>query len=252
MGLPRFSDSPTFVLTADQDWAPVWAAQALLDLVRAEQLPLHIFRTGPCPALDEAVRDGTISQGWHPNFLAGSSHGAEVGEVIAYMQRHFPGVRTVRTHCFYEDTRTWQRLVDAEIVADSQLVTRYQPGLVPLVHWTGIVRFPLFYEDDIFLRDFAPKLSLEPIKRRLFAPGLKVLNVHPVFYACNTPSIEHYDENRGQVFGSSAPAEGAVWSGRGSANVLAEMIGLVHQRGHSFASFERVVDRALDGLRSND
>src|SRR5271156_5608910 len=71
-----FLEKPMFAFTADQDWAPEWAAEIFLEELRRFRIPLHIFRTNPSAAFDRAVRDGEAEQGWHPNFLPGSSHGS--------------------------------------------------------------------------------------------------------------------------------------------------------------------------------
>ena len=68
-------ERPVFALTADQDWAPAWASEQLLAVVATLGMPLHVFRTNPCPVLDDAFAQGRITQGWHPNFLPGSDHG---------------------------------------------------------------------------------------------------------------------------------------------------------------------------------
>src|SRR5262245_721984 len=121
---PRLSrtlwDPPAFTLTADQDWAPAWASRQLVDAVESLSVPLHVFRTNPCPVLDRAFREGRITQGWHPNFLPESSHGSTLDEVIAYCRSHFPACRTARAHCFMEHTMAWDALAAAGIVADSQ------------------------------------------------------------------------------------------------------------------------------------
>src|SRR5580704_12513992 len=104
----RFREKPIFVFTADQDWAPEWAVEIFLAELRRFKIPLHIFRTNPSPVLDEAAESGELDQGWHPNFLPGSSHGSSVAEVVRYFERTFPGAVTARSHCFAEDTSSWR------------------------------------------------------------------------------------------------------------------------------------------------
>src|SRR5579863_7836119 len=75
---------PVFVLTGDQDWAPEWAVEVYLQHIKKWQQPAHVFRTSPSEGLDQAVRTGLLEQGWHPNFLPGSSHGSTTDEVVQY------------------------------------------------------------------------------------------------------------------------------------------------------------------------
>jgi hypothetical protein len=157
-------EKPVFVLTSDQDWTPSWAAERFLAQLNGRNIPIHFFRTNPCPVLDSAAADGRITQGWHPNFLPGSSHGDDVESVINYMKRTFPGATTVRSHACAESTLAWKALLRAGIVADSQPATLYQPDLTPLLHLTGVLRMPVFFEDDVYFDYESDKLDLSFVK----------------------------------------------------------------------------------------
>jgi hypothetical protein len=239
----RAWDEPLFVLTADQDWAPAWASQRLLEVVEAHRLPLHVFRTNPCPVLDDAFAARRITQGWHPNFLPGSSHGESPADVVAYCEAHFPSCRTARAHCFMEHTMAWDALAAAGIVADSQLPTYFQPGLVPLLHASGIWRLPVYFEDDIFFRYFPDDLDLRRLAATLFTGGLKILNFHPTFVAANVPSLRHYDGIKARWFAGDADLPSLVHPDRGTRTVFDELVTSIRGHGLTFQSFEAVVDR---------
>jgi hypothetical protein len=244
---PRLSrelwEPPAFALTADQDWAPAWASEQLVTATDTLGVPLHVFRTNPCPVLDDAFANGRITQGWHPNFLPGSSHGETPEDVIAYCRSHFPSSRTVRAHCFMEHTMAWDALATAGIVADSQIPTYFQDNLTPLLHASGIWRLPVYFEDDIFFRYFPDLLSLQRIEATLFAPGLKIFNFHPTFVAANVPSLAYYADIKGRWFSADADHATMVYPGRGTKVVLGELTALVRSRGFAFTSFEALVDR---------
>ena len=247
-----FSEGPVFTLTSDQDWAPAWASQILLDEVRRFAIPLHTFRTSPCLALDEAVSTGEIDQGWHPNFLADSSHGKTISEVVAYCQRHFPGATTVRSHCFSEDSFSWLALRSAGIVADSQVATCFQAELLPIIHWTGMLRLPVYFADEVFF-DLQPDLNLGTILDTLFTPGLKILSFHPTFIGCNTPSRNYHDERKPRIFAPDSQTDALIFNGRGTLTFFRELIGSILDAGYHFESFESVVGAAMEGLkRSHD
>ena len=236
-------EAPTFALTADQDWAPAWASSRLLATVGGLGVPLHVFRTNPCPVLDAAFARGEITQGWHPNFLPGSSHGATPDEVVAYCRSHFPSSRTARAHCFMEHSMAWDALAAAGIVADSQLPTYFQGDLVPLLHASGIWRLPVYFEDDIFFGYFPDTLDLASIETTLFLPGLQVLNFHPTFVAANVPSPDYYAAIKSRWFTPGADHRQMVHPGRGTRTVLEELTGAVRAHGVAFTSFETLVDR---------
>jgi hypothetical protein len=247
----RLFDNPLFTFTSDQDWTPAWAADDLLSHLRKAQIPVHVFRTNLCPVFDAAAETGEITQGWHPNFLPGSSHGRQTSEVIDYMRANFPRCRTVRSHTFFENSAAWQALASAGIVADSQVATLYQENLVPLLHWSGLLRFPVYFMDDVFFLHEAPSLSLGALQNTLFTPGLKILNVHATYFACNVPSQAYYEEIRGRIFNADSKDEGLSWTGRGTANVVEELIQRIHSGGYSFVGFETLVDMAFAYIEEN-
>lgn len=210
----KVASEPLFVLTSDQDWAPEWAIATFLEKIRKWQQPLHVFRTSPSPLLDTEASEGRINQGWHPNFMPSSSQGATIEEVVQYCQRTFPGARTSRTHCYAEDSYRMRALAKAGIVADSQHLTPCQGFLLPIIHFTGILRLPVYFEDNTAFDAADSSLSVAAFKSSLFTPGLKILNFHPTFVGCNTPSQAHYNSVRANVFGTAEAADGVLWEGR--------------------------------------
>lgn len=245
----RVATEPVFVLTADQDWSPEWAVAFFLERISKWGQPAHIFRTSPSARLDDAIKVGSIEQGWHPNFMPGSSHGATVDEVVGYCQRAFPGARTVRAHCFAEDSFRMRALAKAGIVADSQNPTPCQGYLLPMIHPSGILRLPVYFEDDCAFDAVDSAYTVDVFRKSLFTPGLKILNFHPTFVGCNTPSLAHYNSVRGKVFGTSEPGEGVVWGGRGTANMLDELMGEILMGGYKFQPLHAVVDELWNTVK---
>lgn len=191
---------PRLVLTSDQDWAPEWAVAALLQVAAGWEAPLHVFRTNPSPVLDSATPPVGVTHGWHPNFAAGSSHGPTPEAVIEYCERHFGGSSSVRSHGFVESSDIWELLWRHGVKFDSQTVTRFQPRLGPLAHWTGIVRLPVWFEDDVWLRLAAFTPDEDDLLPLLLTPGLKIFNVHAALLATNCPSMHWYREHRSELY----------------------------------------------------
>ncbi len=245
----RVASEPVFVLTADQDLAPEWVVEIFLETVARWKLSAHVFRTNPSVILDEAVRQGTIEQGWHPNFLPGSSHGSSADEVVDYCKKTFPGARTARGHCFAEDSFRMRALAKAGIIADSQNPTPCQGYLLPMVHVSGILRLPVYFEDDVAFESVDRAFTVDVFRKTLFTPGLKILNFHPTFVGCNTPSLAHYTAVRGNVFGSAEPAEGVRWKGRGTANMFDELMNEILSAGYKFSSLHAVVDELWTSVK---
>lgn len=235
----QFKD-PVFVLTSDQDWASEWAMNYWIKKIDSYKIPLHLFRTNPCNSLTNP--HPLISQGWHPNFLPGSSHGNNIEEVLAYFKENFPNLYSVRSHAFVEDTFKWKALSEVGIMADSQVLTAYQPYILPINHWTGMVRFPIYFEDDIFLNDSDEFLSLDILLPTLFSPGLKIFNFHATFIANNIPSMNDYFMHKDKFFELNGHYR---FTSRGIDDVFDELITLIHAKGFKFISFEQLVKRCL-------
>ena len=237
----RVGAEPIFVMTGDQDWTPEWAAQRWLDKLAHWNIPGHIFRTNPSALMESAVKRGDLEQGWHPNFLPGSTHGSTVDEVVSYCQKNFSGARTARMHCFAEDSFRMKALAKAGIVADSQNPTACQGYLMPMVHPSGILRLPVYFEDDVAF-DAVGEFTIDTFRKTLFTPGLKIFNFHPTFLACNTPSQAHYNSTRGKFFGTSQPSDGVIYKGRGTATMLDDLADEILSAGYKFESFHGLVD----------
>lgn len=237
-------------MTSDQDWTPSWAAERFLSHPLLRATVPHFFRTNPCSILDAAAVTGKISQGWHPNFLPGSSHGADAASVVNYMQRNFPGLTTARSHAFSESTYAWAQLANAGIIADSQTATMYQAEIHPLRLHNGIIRFPIFFEDDVFFTQYPDDLNLAPVMQTLFTPGLKILNFHATFAAANMPSRMHYDAVKALIFANphsigSSQSNDVVWKGRGTLQVFEEVVQRITNAGYSFTAFPDLVTRTI-------
>lgn len=240
---------PIFFLTSDQDWAPQWAIESFFEIT--SDIPVHMFRTNPCPVTNKAHIHGKITQGWHPNLLPESSHGTTQEEIIEYMIKHFPGCNTARCHTYLTNTHFDRLLYRSGIRADSQIATTYQENLSPINDISGIKRFPVFFEDDVFFHDNAPSLELSPVVKSLFSPGLKIFNIHPTFIACNTPSLKHYAEQKNEIFDSHTPSSKMVYKGKGSRTVFLKLKKHIEERGYKFKCFQKFVNRWIKANEKN-
>lgn len=185
-------DSPVFCLTADVDWASDYAIRDFLTLVSGYGIKATVFATHPSPALTEFHRKGAIDLGIHPNFLPGSSHGHDVPSVIAQMCEDFPQARTFRSHCFFDHTHITREMFRRGYRYDSNLCLYLQPDLVPLHHQSGLVRFPVFWEDDVHWLRTDGEWGLDKYWADFVSPGLKILNFHPFFVTANIPNQDYY------------------------------------------------------------
>jgi hypothetical protein len=243
----RLAEEPTYVLTADQDWAPEWANETLLAYAEQRGLPLHVFRTSASLALDRAAAEGRISQGWHPNLFPGSSHGATDEEIVDFFTKTFPGAVSVRTHGFREGFRSWRAFAAAGIRYDSQHATACAGHLLPVVHATGIRRLPVYLEDDVWLDTFPDTYDLAPVAHTLHTGGLKIFNVHPVHLALNTPSWAFYEAARPLLYGTTSDGtpRDAPYAGGGVATLMDVIVDAVGTRMTAFPAVCAEVDALI-------
>jgi hypothetical protein len=237
----ELATEPVFVVTADQDWAPPWTLERQLEIVEAAGVPLHLFVTSEDPALREP-RDG-LTLGLHPNFLPGSTHGADPDAVIDHCMALVPGATTARTHAFAESTYWLGGLARRGIRADSNTGVMLQPGLVPLIHMSGLLRFPVFLEDDVLLRWAGMVPTVDALAQHLFTPGLKILDFHPALVGINARTPADYALARPELFGGAGPSAYAHGQ-HGIADLLRDLLEEIRRRQHRVMAFPALVERA--------
>lgn len=176
-------------LSFDQDWAPAWATLDIHDAVAAAPVEATFFATHGCESL-EAIRErGLVELGWHPNFLTGSSHGSTTEEVLDTMALLVPEARGARAHCLVRGTPFLAAYKARGLSYDAADLHDGVSGLRPFLSWTGIVRIPIWFEDDVHLERGLP-CRLDALD--LASPGLKVFTFHPVLVALNATNLTAY------------------------------------------------------------
>ena len=235
-------DRPVFLLTADVDWASDYCIDALASFAHDRGVTPTLFVTHNSRGI-AALRDQQRAEfGIHPNFLPGSSHGKEPGAVIAHMLSIVPQPVAVRSHRYVENTEISRSLAATGLRVDSNICLFLQPGIKPLYHSSGLLRLPCFWEDDVhWERGFS--WNFAQLRQAFFAPGLKVLNVHPFMFALNIPDAAFYARQKQHIPTLDASSAGRLrFPGQGTATFVAEMIDAVRQEGLRFTTIGDLVD----------
>ncbi len=238
-----------FSITADQDWAPEWAMDFFLEWTRQLALKPHIFATNSSYRLQCAVGRGDASLGWHPNFALGSTHGDSPSAVVEHLRSIAPGATTFRTHRFNESSDALEALAQAGHTVCSQFPTLFSPGIVPLIHASGLVVLPVWFEDDIWMRD--SMIADARIGASIDTPGLKILNLHPVHVALNSPDFDWYSQRRDSIYGADSPALELTYRGRGARTVAEEIVADAGKNA-VLTDFPSLANRALELRRLSD
>jgi len=190
-----FNKQSFFCFTSDVDWAPELVIAKHLKIFDELKIPLTLFVTHSSKVIKKAYQDKKLYVGLHPNFLSGSSHGKNLQEQIETVQKIWPEARSFRSHCYFDHFYLTEEFIKRKFKYDSNLCLFLQPYISPLKHQSGLVRFPVFWEDDIHLiNHLAPNIT--SIKKNLALPGLKIFNFHPLMLVLNVPSLAYYQKRK--------------------------------------------------------
>lgn len=216
------------VFTMDVDWASEYAIAQTLNYFENNEIPLTVFLTHKSKVCTEALRQGKIKGGIHPNFLPDSSQGKNFNEVIEFCYTLLPEVRGFRAHRYFDLNDTIDELYKRGVLYESNLCT-WLDRVSPFLHRSGMVGFPIFMEDGGYLYQNG-SLDYSNLRDKIHMPGLKVINFHPMHFMINTPyftytrdikdrlSREEYNNLDAQSF------EKLKYGGRGISDLLKNII----------------------------
>jgi Polysaccharide deacetylase len=220
------SKQQVFCFTSDMEWTPDWAIAEMLALFDRYEVPLTPFVTHESQVIKDRYTPEDMQQrvGLHPNFLPGSSHGNTTDEVIDSVRRFWPAARGFRSHSFFDHTHITAAFVQRGFKYDSNLCLFLEPECRPLRHASGLLRFPVFWEDDIHFGKQLP-FELATIRSHLDRPGMKVFNVHPLLVALNVPTADYYQSST-PLYRSFDPEtwRKSVFNGAGVHTFLEELL----------------------------
>ncbi len=171
----------------DTDWCPEEVLQYALALFEEHELHCTVFATG----LYTALKDGKaplLEIGVHPNFndTASVQHEAKLQELLNL----YPHAQGVSSHAMMSSTPLLHLFKQAGLKYDRNLLRYKETEATPFYYYNGLLRVPIFWEDDIW---FADK-QREPFAANAFERSdlPLVFNFHPIHLYLNTYSPEHY------------------------------------------------------------
>jgi hypothetical protein len=186
-------------VTLDIDWAPDFMIDYAAGVLTERAVRATWFVTHASPAVARLAESPIFELGLHPNFLPGSSHGDSWEAVLAHCAGLVPGGRCMRTHSLAQSTPLLDHVAATTAVGvDASLYLPHAPGLRPVEHWSAggsLVRIPYVWEDDLEMARPRPAWSLAELPD---APGVKVLDFHPVHVFLNSAELGPYEELKRQ------------------------------------------------------
>jgi len=178
-------EEPVFCFTIDIDFASEYVLDALFNDLPLSELKLTIFVTHHSEVVEEKYRLKTLDRGIHPNFLSGSSHGNGFNEIIDHCISLAPEAESYRSHRLFEVTDTAHNLFENKgFKYASNATSILNDRLKPLLHESGIINFPIFFEDGTHLYNELDK-------------GLKFINFITSLSHCKESSSCKSDSSTG-------------------------------------------------------
>lgn len=188
-------------LTFDVDWAPDFAIEFVLKLLGG--LKATMFFTHPTPLIAKIRKlHPNVELGYHPNFFPGGTQGATEAEIMEYGRRLLKKYGSIRTHCLLNSSRHYELYAGHGIRCDSSFIMFKTPYLVPYMDGRGILRIPIFWEDDTNADAGGDWNDLD---RLLRMPGLKVFNFHPLYLYMDVDTLAPYRALKKDLLKRSIP-----------------------------------------------
>lgn len=183
------------IITIDLDWAPDFAIDLAANRLVESQVRATWFVTHSSPAVDRLKAHPDLFElGIHPNFLPGSSHGANQVEVLRHCLELVPSARCVRTHSLVQSSRLLAEFTRYPSIAidASAYLPHANPAPETEFWWEGrcIRRIPHVWEDDLEAMRPTPVWRLAPIASGREAPY--VLAFHPLYLFVNDATPQTY------------------------------------------------------------
>jgi hypothetical protein len=176
-----------FCLSFDLDWAADFILDDLFSLLSQTNLKTTLFTTHKSEGVDKLCSLPQTELALHPNFLLNEPD----EEIFARLKQQFPDALGVRNHVLYYHSRLLPLFHAEGIRYFSNELRFLENGLEPYYDWSGLIRLPIFWEDDVhciyFNKQFDLQTLLNPIS------PLKVLNFHPVHIYLNTTELSDYE-----------------------------------------------------------
>jgi len=181
-------EQPILCFTADIDWASEYVIESMLLFFKSAGIPLTTFVTHESKVLNKAIASKEIAAEIHPNFMPDSSQGDSFDEVIDFCFSLIPDAVCFRSHRWFAANDVHEKLYAKGIRYASNVCTNLE-DIPPFLLRNRIIQFPVFFEDGGYLFD-GGRLNFSSVANKFTTGGLKIINVHPMHLAVNSPDTQ--------------------------------------------------------------
>lgn len=185
-----WDEEPVFCFTSDIDWASEDVLKEYFIIVNKYNIKPTLFLTHQSAVIDVNFLNKKIERGIHPNFMNNSSHGDSYKDIVENCIKFAPEAYGFRSHRAFDVTDITHLLKESYgYKYVSNQITILQQYIRPILHESGLINFPVFFEDGTHLYN---KLDLDfnNYKKLFISPGLKIISFHPMNVVFNSPSLK--------------------------------------------------------------
>lgn len=180
---------PVFCFTSDIDWASEDVMKAYFDIIKTFDIKPTLFVTHHSDIIEQEFINKKIERGIHPNFMNGSSHGNSYVEVAENCIKYAPESYGFRSHRAFDVTDITHLLRNEyNYKYVSNQITILQQFIRPILHESGLINFPVFFEDGTHLYNQLD-LKFKKYENLFITPGLKIISFHPMNFIFNSPTL---------------------------------------------------------------
>jgi hypothetical protein len=214
-------------VTVDVDWACEGAIVETLDWMQERGIPVTVFSTHRSARVEAAL--STTEVGLHPYFDPTSSHGRSIAEVVEHVRRLPHNLPAFRCHRYATSNEAQLAMYDAGMRLCSNVCTDLVV-VPPFRTRVGLMECPIFLEDGGYLLQKHPLHIEDDLMGLLMSAGLKVLTIHPMHFAMNTPEFETMvrikaSTTREEWMGMTVSRLKRLrWEGRGVRDLLVDVL----------------------------
>ena len=215
------------MITVDLDWACEPAIEETLDFLKIQKIKPTVFITHRSPSVESCMQE--IEVGLHPYFSPDSSHGSTIDEVTKCVMDLPHNLAAFRGHRFAVCNSSRQAMAQAGMLISSNVCTDLET-IAPFKDRFGLLEIPIFLEDGGYLWRQHPLEITQALKDRLSENGAKVIIIHPMHFALNTPHFNYMYDVKQSVSRdewksmSKSTLDKLRWKGRGIRNFLVELL----------------------------
>jgi hypothetical protein len=171
----------------------------------------------------------TIEVGLHPYFAPDSSHGSTISDVTNHVMDLPHNLAAFRCHRFAVCNSSRQAMADAGMLISSNVCTDLEI-VRPFKDRFGLLEVPIFLEDGGYLWRKHQLEITQGLKDAILGRGTKVILIHPMHFALNTPHFNYMYDIKQSVSRAEwksmtkSTLDKLRWRGRGIRDLIIEFL----------------------------